>query len=399
MTPNEIEYIPRKLTRIFRGLQLDVLNDLVKRIAKNREITSTSDWEITRLYELGTAKEVIKRTIQRALKLSAAEIDRIYSDVLSEEYVRYEPVYKKLGKSFVPFKENKQLQQLICGVKKQTKGELKNITQSLGFAVKQLDGSVVYQPLSKGYQQILDEAMMSLTTGVYDYNTVIKKAVIDLSNSGLRSVEYMTEQPDGVVTIHSNRVDVAARRALMTGFNQVIGKINEENAEKLGATHFEVTWHRGARLTHQPWQGRVYTKDQLVTVCGYGDVAGLKGANCRHDFHPFFPEIDKRLYTDEQLDKMNAEENTPREFKGKEYTVYQATQRQRQLESRMRIKREEIALLESGGAPDEEINAKKARYHAISSEYAQFSKAMNLPQQRERVNIGTAAGIDVSYGA
>ena len=398
MTPNEIEYIPQKLTRLFRGLQLDVLNDLVKRISVNRDITSTSDWEITRLYELGTAKEVIKRTIQRTLKLSTAEIDHIYSAVLSEEYVRYEPVYKKLGKSFVPFKENKQLQQLIRGVEKQTKGELKNITQSLGFAVKQLDGSVVYQPLSKGYQQILDKAMMSLTTGVYDYNTVIKKAVVDLSNSGLRSVEYMTEQPDGIVTIHSNRVDVAARRALMTGFNQVVGRITEDNAEKLGAEYFEVTWHRGARPTHQLWQGRVYTKEQLVTVCGYGDVAGLKGANCRHDFNPFFPEIDKRLYTDEQLDKMNAEENTPREYKGKEYTVYQATQRQRQLESRMRVKREEIALLESGGASDEEIDAKKARYHAISSEYAQFSKAMSLPQQRERINIGVAQGIDISFG-
>jgi len=398
MTPNEIEYIPQKLTRLFRGLQLDVLNDLVKRISVNRDITSTSDWEITRLYELGTAKEVIKCTIQRTLKLSTAEIDHIYSAVLSEEYVRYEPVYKKLGKSFVPFKENKQLQQLIRGVEKQTKGELKNITQSLGFAVKQLDGSVVYQPLSKGYQQILDKAMMSLTTGVYDYNTVIKKAVVDLSNSGLRSVEYMTEQPDGIVTIHSNRVDVAARRALMTGFNQVVGRITEDNAEKLGAEYFEVTWHRGARPTHQLWQGRVYTKEQLVTVCGYGDVAGLKGANCRHDFNPFFPEIDKRLYTDEQLDKMNAEENTPREYKDKEYTVYQATQRQRLLESRMRVKREEIALLESGGASDEEIDAEKARYHAISSEYAQFSKAMNLPQQRERINIGVAQGIDISFG-
>ena len=65
----------------------------------------------------------------------------------------------------------------------------------------------------------------------------------------------------------------------------------------------------------------------------------------------------------------------------------------------MRIEREKIALLENGGADDETIDAKKAHYHAISSEYAQFSKAFDLPQQRERVNIGTAAGVDVSYGA
>ena len=399
MTPNEIEYIPEKLTKLFRGLQLDILNDIIQRISKNREITSIADWEIKRLYELGTAKEVIKRSIQRALRLSAVEIDYIYSTVLMEDYVRYEPIYKRLGKSFIPFKENKQLQQLIGGIEKQTKGELENITQSLGFAVKQLDGSVKFTPLSKGYQQILDKAMMSLTTGVYNYNTVIKKAVVDLSNSGLRTIEYATEQPTGVTTIHSNRVDVAARRALMTGFNQVVGKITEDNAERLGAEYFEVTWHRGARPTHQPWQGRVYTKEQLVSVCGYGDVAGLKGANCRHDFNPFFPGLDKRTYTDEQLDRLNAEENTPREYGGKEYTVYEATQRQRKLESRMRIEREKIALLESGGADDETIDAKKAHYHAISSEYSKFSKAMKLPQQRERVNIGTAPGVDVTFGA
>lgn len=399
MTPNEIEYIPEKLTKLFRGLQLDILNDLVRRIAKNREITSTADWEIKRLYELGVAKEVIKRSIQRTLRLSAAEIDIIYTNVLAEDYVRYEPIYKRLGKSFIPFKENKQLQQLIGGIEKQTKGKLENITQSLGFAVKQLDGSVKFTPLAKGYQQILDKAMINLTSGAFDYNSIIKKAVVNLSNSGLRTIEYATEQPDGITTIHSNRVDVAARRALMTGFNQVVGRITEDNAERLGAKYFEVTYHRGARPTHQPWQGRVYTKDQLVSVCGYGDVAGLKGANCRHDFNPFFPGIDKRIYTDEQLDRLNAEENTPREYGGKEYTVYEATQRQRQLESRMRIEREKIALLESGGADDETIDAKKAHYHAISSEYSEFSKAMKLPQQRERVNIGTAPGVDVTFGA
>ena len=237
-----------------------------------------------------------------------------------------------------------------------------------------------------------------MLSGVYDYNTVLKKAVRELTESGLRTVDYLTEQDDGSTKTHTNRVEVAARRALMTGFNQVVGKITEENAEKLGADHFEVTWHRGARPTHQPWQGRVYAKEELVTVCGYGDVAGLKGANCRHDFHPFFPGISKRLYTDEELDRMNAEENTPREYNDKQYTVYEATQRQRQLETKLRRKREEIALLEKGGASEDDILAAKAKYHALSSEYAQFSKAMNLPQQRERVSIDGRKGVDVSFG-
>ena len=229
-----------------------------------------------------------------------------------------------------------------------------------------------------------------MLSGVYDYNTMIKQAVKELTDSGLRTIDYETGW--------QSRVEVAARRALMTGFNQVVAKITESNAEKLGTEHFEVTYHRGARPTHQPWQGRVYTKDELVTVCGYGDVAGLKGANCYHDFHPFFPGISKRLYSDEELARMNEEENTPKEYKGRQYTTYEALQRQRRIESTLRRKREEIALLEKGSAREDDILAAKAKYHAISHEYAQFSKAMNLPQQRERISVDGFKGVDSSIG-
>ena len=176
LTPNEIEYVPDKISKIYRGLQFDILNDITERIAVNHDITRTADWEINRLYELGVAKEVIKRHIKRTLGLTADEIERIYSDVITEDYARYEPIYKEQGKSFIPFIENKQLQQLIGGVREQTKGEFKNITQSLGFAVKQPDGSRVFQPIAKAYQKTLDKAAFGMLSGVYDYNTRIKHA-------------------------------------------------------------------------------------------------------------------------------------------------------------------------------------------------------------------------------
>lgn len=390
LTPNEIEYVPNEIAKLFRTLELDVMDDIVGRVAKIKDISRTADWEIYRLYELGVSKRAIKKRIKDALDLTTREINLIYKNVIWQDYARYEPIYKTKGKPWIPFEKNKQLQQLIGGVKEQTKGEFKNITQSLGFAVKQPDGSRVFQPIAKAYQKTLDKAAFGMLSGVYDYNTMIKQAVRELTDSGLRTIDYETGW--------SNRVEVAARRALMTGFNQVVAKITESNAEKLGTEHFEVTYHRGARPTHQPWQGRVYTKDELVTVCGYGDVTGLKGANCYHDFHPFFSGISKRLYSDEELDRMNAEENTPKEYNGKQYTTYEALQRQRRIESTLRRKREEIALLEKGGASEDDILAAKAKYHALSHEYAQFSKAMKLPQQRERVNISLFGGVDVKIG-
>lgn len=398
LSPGELEAVPAGISRLYRGLQLDIMRDIVERLSVNHDISRTADWEITRLYELGVAKEVIKRHIRRTLGLTADEINRIYAGILAEDYARYEPIYKRLGKSFIPFRENQQLQQLIGGVKKQTLGDFKNITQSLGFAVRHSDGTRTFQPLAKAYQATLDKAAFGMLSGVYDYNTMIKRAVKELTDSGLRAVDYTTEQDGDVLKIHSNRVEVAARRALMTGFHQVVAKITEDNAEQLGTNHFEVTYHRGARPTHQPWQGRVYTKEQLVTVCGYGEVDGLKGANCYHDFHLFFPGISKRLYTDEQLDRMNEEENTPKPYGDRQYTTYEALQRQRRMETALRRKREEIDLLEKGGAEENDILAAKAKYHALSDEYAKFSKAMHLPQQRERVSIDGRKGVNVSFG-
>lgn len=95
---------------------------------------------------------------------------------------------------------------------------------------------------------------------------------------------------------HTNRADVAAARAVLTGVNQITAQVSEHNAEKLDTEYFEVSWHPCARPDHQTWQGKVFSRKELGTVCGYGTVTGLCGANCRHTFHPFIPGVSERLY-------------------------------------------------------------------------------------------------------
>ena len=379
-TPTEIEALPSAMEQLYRSLQLNIMSDLTERLKANgEEITSAADWQINRLYELGVSKDEIDSLIQSTLDVSDDEIDRIYDEVVKSGYARNEELYTSKGKEYIPYAENKQLQQLVKAVKNQTKSEFKNITGSLGFAVRNPDNTVSFTPLAKFYQDTLDNGLMQIASGAVDYNTVLKKAVKAMTDSGLRTVDYASGW--------SNRVDVAVRRALMTGFNQVVAKVNEDNAEQLGTEYFEVSYHRGARLTHQVWQGRVYSKKELETVCGLGTVTGLCGANCYHSYSPFIKGIDTPTYSDEELDRMNEEENTPKEYNGKTYTAYEAQQRQRQLETAMRADRQKIELLTQGGADDDTITGAKVRYFQRQDEYVKFSKAMNLPQQWERVTV------------
>lgn len=379
-TPTEIEALPSAMEQLYRSLQLNIMSDLTERLKANgEEITSAADWQINRLYELGVSKDEIDSLIQSTLDVSDDEIDRIYDEVVKSGYARNEKLYTSKGKEYIPYAENKQLQQLVKAVKNQTKSEFKNITGSLGFAVRNPDNTVSFTPLAKFYQDTLDNGLMQIASGAVDYNTVLKKAVKAMTDSGLRTVDYASGW--------SNRVDVAARRALMTGFNQVVAKVNEDNAEQLGTEYFEVSYHRGARPTHQVWQGRVYSKKELETVCGLGTVTGLCGANCYHSYSPFIKDIDTPTYSDEELDRMNEEENTPKEYNGKTYTAYEAQQRQRQLETAMRADRQKIELLTQGGADDDTITGAKAKYFQRQDEYVKFSKAMNLPQQWERITV------------
>lgn len=384
---NQLEGASMAFDKVLRNVEMQVMEDIVRRIKINGEITRSADWQINRLYELGMSRRDIEKVIAENLGISKADVDRLYKDIIQKGYSHDEELYRQEGKTQIPFEENQSLQQLISATSEQTSGEINNISRSLGFAVRQPDGSLKFTEIAEYYQNTLDNAITGIASGVFDYNTVIKRVISEMTNSGLRTVDYSTGW--------SNRVDVAARRAVMTGLSQLTARVNEDNAAQLGTEYFEVTWHSGARPSHQVWQGRVYSRAELETVCGLGTVTGLCGANCYHDYYPFVPGISERTYTDQQLDELNAEENKKVKYNGKEYTKYEALQRQRRLETTMRAQRQKIKLLEEAGADEDDIINARCRYRGTSQEYTRFSREMGLPQQRERVTSDGLGNVGV----
>lgn len=385
-SPSYLERIPISLEKAFRELEIRIMEDIVRRLKNNAgEIIRSADWQIHRLHELGESKEAIREYIKDALNLSEKELEKIYSGPLAEGYANDEALYKAVGKDFIRFEDNEPLQQLIRAIIKQTNSAFKNITQSLGFAVNK-NGVTSFTPIADFYQQTLDGAVLDIASGAFDYNTVLKRTVKELTNSGLRTVDYASGR--------SNRVPVAARRAVMTGFNQTVARINDDNAKELETDTFEVTWHSGHRPSHW-WGGGWYTKQELESVCGLGSVDGLCGANCYHNYYPVIPGVSEPTYSAEELEQMRADELKTTEFDGKEYTKYEALQRQRRLETKMRAQRQEINLLKEGGADEDDIIAARCRYRGTSAEYVRFSEAMGIPQQRERVTVDGLGNIGV----
>lgn len=376
MTQGDIEKLTITMEKAAAKLEQDIMLDIVRRIKANAGMTSTAEYQINRLRQLGLSDAYIQEQIQTYLKISDEEMDRILNDVVKNQYEKFGAIYEDVGLAQKPFGDHVAIQTVISAALTQTGDTFKNISQSLGFAV-QKNGKTEVLPVAEYYQQTLDNAILGIATGAFDYNSALKRAVKEMTRSGLRTVDYASGR--------SYRIESATRTALMTGFSQITRYMNEQTAAELGTDDYEVSYHIGARPTHQWWQGRVYSYQELIYTCGLGTVTGLCGINCYHWYEPFIKGVSVRNYTDEQLDAMIREENRPKSYQGKEYTTYTALQRQRKLELQMRKQRQDITLLKEGEGSALDILAAQSRYRYTMNEYVAFSNAMKLPQQMERV--------------
>lgn len=201
------------------------------------------------------------------------------------------------------------------------------------------------------------------------------------------------------------------RRAMVTGINQTAIDISLHNARQLNCRFMELSAHSGARTgdggpdytNHGWWQGQIVSLDGepgylSLKDIGYGDVKGFGGANCRHNWHLFWPGISTPAYTPETL----AEYNAPKiPWKGQLLTEEQARQKQRALERQIRRATRECIVAEEWGVPSEESAAKArlARARARLNAYLEET-GLKMDEGRPEVakGISTASVSDRGKG-
>lgn len=285
--------------------------------------------------------------------------------------------YNIAGYNPIPLAENSQLQRIINAGLAKTQALFINLTNTTANTATQQ------------FENALDTAYMQITSGAFDYNTAIRNCIKSLSEKGIESIKY----PSG----HTDCLDVAVRRAALTGVGQTTGEMQLALAEEMGSDLVEVTAHNGARPSHMQWQGKVYSisgKDpkypDFYKSTGYGTGAGLKGWNCRHDFFPFF-EDSEPAYTQEELAEF---ENKRVTYNGAEMTEYEASQKQRAYERRIRATKRELSGLDAGinGTDDNslkeslqaEFNRKSVLLKKQEATLKDFTSQTGLARDRAR---------------
>lgn len=385
--PSLLEALPEEIAELFRGLEDTLLADICSRL-KTGTVGETTVLDIKALRSHGIDLKEIEKAISETSGISEKKLQKLLEEVVEKNQQYYNEV---ITLADVTKPETLVNAADIDAIKRQTLQEMRNITRTMAFVVDA--GRTILKP-HKALTWALDAALLQVQSGAVSYNTAIANATKQLADSGLRMVDYESGRSD--------QVDVAARRAVMTGVNQINQKYAEQSTEYLETDLVETSAHIGARNignvpeNHEMWQGKWYRWSEkpqtstgeypdFIETTGYGTGAGLGGWNCRHTFYPVVEGVSEATYSQADLDAMKGE-NRKFKFEGQEYDGYTATQEQRSIERTIRkLKREETAY-NAAGLHGKEL-AVSIRIKRLSAKYKAFSRAAGLPEQRERMKV------------
>ena len=275
----------------------------------------------------------------------------------------------------VDLKKPNSMSQLLAAFQKQTAGELKNLTRTMGFKNTVFGTTGVLN----AYQREMDIALLKVATGTFSYDQAVNDCVHRLAQSGLRSIDYANGR--------SYQLDTATRMSIRTGLSQLSGKVMEENLKQTGQDLVITTQHMGSRPEHAVWQNKVFSFSgrnkkypDFVKSTGYGTVTGLKGANCTHDFYPYWEGV--------SIIPEDIKEPEPVKINGKEYDYYQVSQQQRKMERNIRATKREIEAQKAIGG---DTTALQSKLRKQTDDYKQFSAAAGVKVKNNRLRIGSGA--------
>lgn len=368
LTPDQLEALPRRFVQLWQQVEDDILQDIARRMKSLGELdplTPTARWQAWRLAETRAVRSNTVATLAKYTGKSRAEIKRLLETAGVQTLAADDAVYAAAGLAPPPVNQSPALLNLLNAGYRQTCGTWQNLTATTANTV------------TGAFEDRLSRAWGLISTGALDYSTAIRRTVDDLADT----MPYIT-YPSG----HTDTLEVAARRAVLTGVNQTCAKLQLARMEEMDCEFVEVTAHEGARPTHAVWQGRVYHRGGAVvqdgeryedfeTATGYGTGPGLCGWNCRHNFYPFYPGISVRNYTDERLAELDAR-NIP--YGGGLYTRYEITQMQRALERKVRkYKRRYLAETAAGVDASQSAAKLKAVRQQLSAFLAETGERLD----------------------
>lgn len=366
------------------GWEQNVLTRIGKRIKKYGKLSLADVKSINNIATVKQDMDAITKELAKVTGYNISQIEQMYGELLEEQHLANQPLYDYRGKKFVPFAENRELQAIVRAYAKSTGETMINLAKTKALCILDHSGKTI--GLQKYYTDILDKAVMQVTTGATDFHTAMRDSIVELGGSGVR-VDY-----GGGVT---RRLDTVVRQNLLWGAKQASTEYNTMIGEELGCDGIEIDYHSNPRPSHEFMQGKQYVLGKARTINGvYFESADealerLQDYGCLHYKTPIICGISEPRYSPEELKRLNEQNAKTYNINGKDVSGYEAQQMMRRVETAIREQKSIKQTAQASGDKslvkqcNDKIKVYKGKYEEITNITGFYpeTKRMSVPRK------------------
>lgn len=395
LSDNAIENLVQPIVDRQEAINMYVITKIARRLRDVKEMRPSYIKSLRNMAIMGADIREINEELARQSNLQVRDIKSAIRVAGADTYKDTKPFYDYRHRRYIPFEKNEKIQRIVSGIANQTAGTYRNLSNSTatGFLIRDKNNPLKmnFYRIEDAYRNVIDEAIQAASGGIIRPEEAVRMAVKRLTDSGIRRLYWNSG--------YNQRLDTAVRRTVLDGIRGVRQKIEDEAGKEFEANGKELSAHINSAPDHEPFQGHIFINDEwekLQSNEDFKDVHGqyfegvdrIIGAwNCHHIAKSIIVETYKPKYSAAQLQKFI--ENNHKGYTlpdGKHLTMYQCTQMQRQMETKIRYaKEEQMAMKELGNDTAKKLAREKVK--TLTEEYKMFSNQCGLKPKMKRASI------------
>ena len=375
LTEKQLEAAIAQITGRLDEVNRTLIKKIAAQILKIGQLNPTSINRILAMSDMGADMRDISRDLADATALNVRDIYAIYNMALQDSYT--DPRFAAALKSrpLSPM-QNDRLRQFAINAAAQTAAAMRNLSNTTAIL--------------PAYREAVDKAITAVSMGGMSYNEAARDIIRDLGYNGLQ-VQYESG--------YRRRLDTAVRQNIIDGVNQINQNASLEMGRALGYDAVELSAHANSAPDHEPVQGRVFLLAEFEKMQNgepFQDVDGnhyegfprsIGEWNCMHIAMSFDTKTSIRRYTNEQLQQWKDDNAKGCDVDGKHYTLYQARQLMRQLETKVRREKDAAVAAKLNGNDMDERRARQRVINALSTQYYAVAQAAGLTPRGQRLSV------------
>lgn len=370
----------------YHDYNTQVLKLMAETMMKFNGLRPKEAHQLAQQLKTGNSIEEIIKQLQRLTNKSRKEIIEVLEQT-AKDNINFAEVYYKYRGIETSYETNKEFQSIVKSVAKLTDEAMINLSKTTAIRFKKANGDFILKDLRQAYYEVIDRSVLAVATGQEDFQSMYRRTIKELKNSGIRKVYYNNE---GKVE-YTRRLDSSVRMNILDAIRQVNQGIEEQIKDEIDADGIEISHHINSAFDHVKVEGRQYTIEEYEKL--NSELKRPIGTlNCYHRIWYVILGVERPQYTEEQLKKDQNNNEKGFEFEDKHYTMYQGTQLQRQIESEIRKAKDEQILARQGNMDDvnmqnQVLNAQK-RIRILTSKYNKICSVSGLPNRlKDRASV------------